>query len=130
MVRENHAGFMQFSNSWLYTVVAMAMLLLFVQITRHVERTRFGMALIAIKQHEAAAEAAGIDTLRWKHKAIALSGALAGDTGEFYALVLLVVPLVSGFGMLGSAQYSGSATGGERACQYGYISVVAGCCKQ
>src|SRR3546814_316553 len=104
MVRENHAGFMQFSNSWLYTVVAMAMLLLFVQITRHVDRTRFGMALIAIKQNEAAAEAAGIDTLRWKLKAIALSGAIAGATGAFYAVVLLVVTPVSVFGMLVSAQ--------------------------
>ena len=32
-------------------------------ITRLVERSRFGMALLAIKQNEAAAEAAGIDTL-------------------------------------------------------------------
>src|SRR3546814_3101773 len=76
------------SDLWLYTVVAIAMLLLFVQITRHVERTRFGMALIAIKQNEAAAEAAGIDTLRWKLKAIALSGAIAGATCAFYAVVL------------------------------------------
>ncbi len=104
MVRENPAWFMQFSNPWLYTVVAMAMLLLFVQITRYVERTRFGMALIAIKQNEAAAEAAGIDTLRWKLKAIALSGAIAGATGAFYAVVLLVVTPVSVFGMLVSAQ--------------------------
>jgi len=104
MARESPAWFMQFSNPWLYTVVAMAMLLLFVQITRHVERTRFGMALIAIKQNEAAAEAAGIDTLRWKLKAIALSGAIAGATGAFYAVVLLVVTPVSVFGMLVSAQ--------------------------
>src|SRR3546814_121755 len=104
MARESPAWFMQFSNPWLYTVVAMAMLLLFVLITRHVERTRFGMALIAIKQNEAAAEAAGIDTLRWKLKAIALSGAIAGATGAFYAVVLLVVTPVSVFGMLVSAQ--------------------------
>src|SRR3546814_7293884 len=70
MARENPARFMPFSNPWLYTVVAMAMLLLFVQITRPVERTRFGMAMIAIKQNEAPAEAAGIDTLRWKLQAI------------------------------------------------------------
>lgn len=104
MVRDNPARYMQFSNPWLYTVVAMVMLLLFVQLTRYVERTRFGMALIAIKQNEAAAEAAGIDTLRWKLKAIALSGAIAGATGAFYAVVLLVVTPVSVFGMLVSAQ--------------------------
>jgi branched-chain amino acid transport system permease protein len=104
MKRENAAAYMQFSNPGMYTVVAMAMLVLFVLVTRHVERTRFGMALIAIKQNEAAAEAAGIDTLRWKLKAIALSGAIAGATGAFYAVVLLVVTPVSVFGMLVSAQ--------------------------
>ena len=36
------------------------------------------MSLIAIKQNEAAAEAAGIDTLAWKLSAITLSGAIAG----------------------------------------------------
>jgi branched-chain amino acid transport system permease protein len=104
MKRENAAAFMQFSNPGMYTVVAMGMLVLFVLLTRYVERTRFGMALIAIKQNEAAAEAAGIDTLRWKLKAIALSGAIAGATGAFYAVVLLVVTPVSVFGMLVSAQ--------------------------
>src|SRR5690606_6115795 len=69
-----------------------------------VERSRFGMALIAIKQNEAAAEAAGIDTLGWKLKAIALSAGIAGATGAFYAVVLLVVTPISVFGMLVSAQ--------------------------
>ena len=82
----------------------MALLLLVVLVTRYVERTRFGMALLAIKQNEAAAEAAGIDTLRWKLRAIALSGAIAGATGALYAVVLLVVTPASVFGMLVSAQ--------------------------
>ena len=73
-------------------------------VTRAVERSRFGMALIAIKQNEAAAEAAGIDTFAWKLRAIALSGAIAGAIGAFYAVVLLVVTPVSVFGMLVSAQ--------------------------
>ena len=55
-----------------------AMLIAIVLVTRAVERSRFGMALIAIKQNEAAAEAAGIDTLAWKLRAITLSGAIAG----------------------------------------------------
>ena len=56
-----------------------------------VERSRFGMSLLAIKQNEPAAEAAGIDTLRWKMRAIVLSGALAAAAGGLYAVVLLVV---------------------------------------
>ncbi len=104
MMRENAFWYMQFSDPRVYTAIAMALLLLFVLITRRVERTRFGMSLIAIKQNEAAAEAAGIDTLRWKLKAIALSGAIAGATGALYAVVLLVVTPGSVFGMLVSAQ--------------------------
>src|SRR4029450_10419871 len=63
-----------------------------------------GMALLAIKQNEAAAEAAGINTLAWKLRAVTLSGAIAGAVGAFYAVVLLVVTPISVFGMLVSAQ--------------------------
>lgn len=104
MKREDAAWYMQFSDPRAYTAIALGMLLVFVQLTRYIERSRFGMALIAIKQNEAAAEAAGIDTLRWKLKAIALSGAIAGMTGAFYSVVLLVVTPPSVFGMLVSAQ--------------------------
>jgi branched-chain amino acid transport system permease protein len=62
------------------------------------------MALLAIKQNEAAAEAAGINTLAWKLRAVTLSGAVAGAVGGFYAVVLLVVTPQSVFGMLVSAQ--------------------------
>ena len=80
------------------------MLAVIVLITRMVEQSRFGMALLAIKQNEAAAEAAGINTLKWKLCAITLSGAIASAVGAFYAVVLLVVTPVSVFGMLVSAQ--------------------------
>ena len=96
--------YMQFSDPRLYTLVALAMLLGIVLITRAVERSRFGMALLAIKQNEAAAEAAGIDALTWKLRSIVLSGAIAGAVGAFYAVVLLVVTPPSVFGMLVSAQ--------------------------
>jgi len=104
MKREAGWLYMQFENPQLYTMVALVMLTVIVVITRRVERSRFGMALIAIKQNEAAAEAAGIDTLKWKLCAIALSGGIAAATGAFYAVVLLVVTPASVFGMLVSAQ--------------------------
>ena len=47
---------------------------------------------------------AGLPTLRWKLRAIAVSGALAGLAGGFYATVLLIVTPPSVFGMLVSAQ--------------------------
>ncbi|MGF1619366.1 MAG: ATP-binding cassette domain-containing protein [Rhodomicrobiaceae bacterium] len=102
--RENAWAYMQFDDHRLYTLVGLVMLTIIVIITRLVERSRFGMALIAIKQNEAAAEAAGIDTLKWKLAAISVSGAIAGATGAFYAVVLLIVTPPSVFGMLVSAQ--------------------------
>ncbi len=102
--RDAPLAYMQFSDPRLYTLVALAMLLGIVLITRAVERSRFGMALLAIKQNEAAAEAAGIDALAWKLRSIVLSGAIAGAVGAFYAVVLLVVTPPSVFGMLVSAQ--------------------------
>jgi branched-chain amino acid transport system permease protein len=102
--RESPLAYMQFADGRAYTVLALAMLVATVLLTQWVERTRFGMALLAIKQNEAAAEAAGINTLAWKLRAITLSGAIAGAIGGFYAIVLLVVTPQSVFGMLVSAQ--------------------------
>jgi ABC-type branched-subunit amino acid transport system ATPase component/ABC-type branched-subunit amino acid transport system permease subunit len=102
--RDNPLAYMQFSDPRLYTLLALLMLIGTILLTRAVERGRFGMALLAIKQNQAAAEAAGIDTLRWKLRAITLSGAIAGAIGAFYAVVLLVVTPQSVFGMLVSAQ--------------------------
>jgi branched-chain amino acid transport system ATP-binding protein/branched-chain amino acid transport system permease protein len=104
MKRETPVAYMQFSDHRIYTILALLMLASIVLITRAVEQSRFGMALLAIKQNEAAAEAAGINTLKWKLYAITLSGAMAGAIGAFYAVVLLVVTPVSVFGMLVSAQ--------------------------
>jgi ABC-type branched-subunit amino acid transport system ATPase component/ABC-type branched-subunit amino acid transport system permease subunit len=104
MKRVNAAAYMQFEDHRIYTMLALVMLVGIVLMTRVIERSRFGMSLIAIKQNEAAAEAAGVNTLAWKLRAIALSGAIAGAVGAFYAVVLLVVTPVSVFGMLVSAQ--------------------------
>ncbi len=104
MKRDQPGLYMQFADQRIYLLIALAMLIAAVVVTRAVERSRFGMALIAIKQNEAAAEAAGIDTFAWKLRAIMLSGAIAGATGAFYAVVLLVVTPISVVGMLVSAQ--------------------------
>jgi len=103
-VTDNPALYMQFGDRRVYTVLALVLLTLIVMVSRYVERTRFGMALIAIKQNEAAADAAGINILKWKLRAIAVSGAIAGMVGAFYAVVILVITPNSVFGMLVSAQ--------------------------
>jgi ABC-type branched-subunit amino acid transport system ATPase component/ABC-type branched-subunit amino acid transport system permease subunit len=102
--RHNPIAYMQFADPRAYTLLALVMLIGAILLTRTVERGRFGMALMAIKQNQAAAEAAGINTLAWKLRAISLSGAVAGAIGAFYGVVLLVVTPQSVFGMLVSAQ--------------------------
>jgi branched-chain amino acid transport system permease protein len=104
MERTSPIAYMQFEAHRIYAWLALALMLGAMLLTSLVERSRFGMSLVAIKQDEAAAEAAGIRTLTWKLRAITLSGAMAGIAGGFYAVVLLVVTPPAVFGMLVSAQ--------------------------
>src|SRR5215470_17579018 len=104
MKRDAPALYMQFDNPRVYVAVALGLLVISLLISLRVENSRFGMSLFAIKQNEPAAEAAGIDTWRWKMLALMLSGALAAMAGGLYAVVLLVVTPEAVFGMLVSAQ--------------------------
>jgi len=104
MKREAPAFYMQFSDYRVYIALAVALMVVALVISLAIERSRFGMSLLAIKQNEPAAEAAGIDTLAWKMRAIMLSGAIAAAAGGLYAVVLLVVTPGTVFGMLTSAQ--------------------------
>ena len=61
MHRENPAAYLEFTDPRLYTVVAVGLLVVGVIVCMLVENSRFGLALLAIRQNELAAEAAGID---------------------------------------------------------------------
>src|SRR5437588_2057115 len=104
MRRDAPLLYMQFEDQRLYVVLALGLLVAALLISLKVENSRFGMALLAIKQNEPAAEAAGINTWRWKMLALMLSGALAAMAGGLYGVVLLVVTPETVFGMLCSAQ--------------------------
>ncbi len=104
MKRIHPAAYMQFADPRIYTMLALGLVVAALLVSWRVERSRFGLSLVAIKQNEAAAEAAGIDTLACKLKAMALSAAIAAVAGGFYAVILLVVTPASVFGMLTSAQ--------------------------
>jgi branched-chain amino acid transport system permease protein len=103
MFRDQPILYMQFADQRIYTVVAVAMMVAAVIVSLKIEMSRFGLALTAIKQNEPAAEAAGIDTRRWKLRAIVVSGAIAAASGGFYAVVLLVVTPNTVFGIQASA---------------------------
>jgi ABC-type branched-subunit amino acid transport system ATPase component/ABC-type branched-subunit amino acid transport system permease subunit len=102
--RENPIAYMQFPDQRYYSVFALLVLVVVMLVSVAIERSAFGLSLLSIKQNELAAEASGIDTYRWKLKAIAVSGAIAGGIGGFYAVVLLVVTPQAVFGLAASAQ--------------------------
>jgi len=104
MHREHPALFLQFAQPFYSTLVAMGLFIAAMVAAMLVENSRFGLALLAIKQNELAAEAAGLDTKRWKMLALTASGAISAAAGGLYACVLLVVTPDSVFGVIVSAQ--------------------------
>jgi ABC-type branched-subunit amino acid transport system ATPase component/ABC-type branched-subunit amino acid transport system permease subunit len=102
--RDNPMAFMQFADQRLYVLVAVALLVGALLINLALVRSRLGMSLLAIKQNEAAAMAAGVNPLPLKFAAIAISGGLTAMAGGLYAVVLLIVTPTAVFGMLSSAQ--------------------------
>jgi ABC-type branched-subunit amino acid transport system ATPase component/ABC-type branched-subunit amino acid transport system permease subunit len=104
MHRQNPVAFMEFSQPRVYTLIAVCLLVGGVVVSLVIENSRFGLALLAIRQNELAAEAAGINARLWKMRSLVVSGMMAALAGGFYARVLLVVTPDSVFGMLVSAQ--------------------------
>src|SRR5207302_9301726 len=104
MKREAPLLYMQFEDQRFYVLLALGLLVAALLISLKVEISRFGMSLMAIKQNEPAAEAAGINTWRWKMLALMLSGAISAIAGGLYGVVMLVVTPEAVFGMLVSAQ--------------------------
>ncbi|HKW91215.1 MAG TPA: branched-chain amino acid ABC transporter ATP-binding protein/permease [Methylomirabilota bacterium] len=104
MHRENALRFMEFDEPRVYTLIAVLLLVGGVVVSLIIENSRFGLALLAIRQNELAAEAAGINARREKMRSLVVSGMLGAVAGGFYARVLLVVTPDSVFGMLVSAQ--------------------------
>jgi branched-chain amino acid transport system permease protein len=68
-----------------YYYVILAMALGALALTRGLERSRLGYALAAVRENEDAAEAAGVDALGTKLRAMAASSFLTALGGTFYA---------------------------------------------
>ena len=104
MKRESPLAYMQFDSPRAYIFIGIALLVAAVLTDLRLGRSRFGLSLLAIKQNELAAQAAGINPFRWKLVALVLSGAMAAMAGGLYAVLLVIVTPHSAFGMLVSAQ--------------------------
>jgi len=76
---------LQFQDDRAWYYIALALLLLATAVVWTMERRRFGIYLTAIREDETASEALGVDTLRYKLLAMALSSFLTGLAGAFYA---------------------------------------------
>jgi branched-chain amino acid transport system permease protein len=90
---------MQFTDVRYYVLMSAILLVVFLIIVRMIERSRFGYALQALKQNEAAAEGMGIHTHRVKLLAFMLSAFLTGIAGTVYCfsiLFLLTTPAAFG----------------------------------
>jgi branched-chain amino acid transport system permease protein len=68
-----------------YYYLALALVLLTLFSMQRLMSCRFGRALIAIRENELAAEAAGVDTTRYKVQAFVVAAFFAGLAGSFYA---------------------------------------------
>jgi branched-chain amino acid transport system permease protein len=104
MARENPAASMQFADTRVYILVSGVLLAFALVVNLMVARSRFGLSLLAIKQNEPAAMAAGINPLVWKLRAIVLSASLTAVAGGVYAVVQLIVTPESVFGLLVSSR--------------------------
>lgn len=72
---------------WLVLAFVAAVLLL----TRWIQCSRFGAQLVAVRENEDAAKALGVDSLKVKLRAIALSGGVTALSGCLYAQYFLYI---------------------------------------
>ena len=85
-----HAGLasMIFVQRWRYGVLTFAYLLLVTGTALLLRRSRLGYALLALREDEEAARAAGIDVLGAKLRGMAISAALTAIGGTLFAMYL------------------------------------------
>ncbi len=83
--RGSAPGLFLFAGKLPYYYVILAMVLGVAWVTRRIERSRLGYALVAIRENEDTAEAAGVDALALKLRAMAISSFLTALGGTFYA---------------------------------------------
>jgi len=79
---------------WLLLACVLGVLLL----TAWIARGRFGAQLVAVRENEDAAQALGVDVLRTKLRAIALSGAITAAAGCLYVQNFLYLDATIAYG--------------------------------
>lgn len=85
---------------WLSLLVVIAFYLL----TRRLLRSRFGFAMQAVRDDEAAAAAAGVDVARTKLLGLLLSAAMTGLVGTVYVQFYMTIDPATAFGLFQAIQ--------------------------
>jgi branched-chain amino acid transport system permease protein len=88
----------QFESRAVFYWIALALVVIALIATRTLERSRLGAQLVAVRENENAARALGVDALRVKLAAIALSAAITGAAGAFYAQYFLYLDSTIAYG--------------------------------
>jgi len=81
----------QFRGKLPYYYIALAMLLAELYIAYRIQNSKFGYYFNAIRDDEDAAESLGVNTLKYKIIAFAISAALTAPAGTFYAQYFLFI---------------------------------------
>jgi branched-chain amino acid transport system permease protein len=84
-------GNLQFEDRRYFYLLVLAFAGVALILSRWLERSRFGAHLVAVRENEEAAKALGVDTLRVKLGAIALSAAITACAGCLYAQYYLYI---------------------------------------
>ncbi len=81
----------QFDNKAEYYYLALSLLLLGLLISFYISKSKLGYYLVAIRENDDAAQALGINTLRFKLIATCISAFLSALGGTFYAQYILFI---------------------------------------
>jgi len=88
----------QFASRGNFYWIALGLVTLALLLTRALERSRLGAQLVAVRENESAARALGVDAVRVKLAAIALSAGITGSAGALYAQYFLYLDATLAYG--------------------------------
>jgi len=89
---------MQFQSRAVFYWVILALVAASLVIARLIERSRFGVWLVAVRENEDAAKALGVDVTQVKLAAMVISGAVTGAAGCFYVQYFLFIDAPIAYG--------------------------------
>ena len=89
---------MQFQSRAIFYWVILALVAASLVIARLIERSRFGVWLVAVRENEDAARALGVDATQVKLAAMVISGAVTAAAGCFYVQYFLFIDAPIAYG--------------------------------